>query len=388
MNEISMFENLVRGMLKKVYTALSGKITAVDPENMKCKVLVSRTDSFEDSLETGWIPLRSLYAGEGHGLCMIPYVDDECVILFQDKDLNDAFVIPFSFNHETAPPPETPEGKLRIGDILLQHKSGTYIYINPKGVVEVYEKEGNKLRLSDGYIQMKTRDGQEVQTQNKCNVSQGTDKILKQWTLLKTGSETLVLEDKRQLGLVEDKETKTNTVPEEQFTLDRDNTEESAEAMDEYLDRADQIPYRDYHGLKYIQCDSDYWGTNFQKIGMDVSGKKNPRRIDTHDGEEPIQSFEQIIQNPLRQSMGIFRVQITEDNVSLSFLITRQMGGKQVKTGFDAFIDDTTAFFNLNGNDYKYQMDPSAKRYNDELEHLGEEIKECFELRDHPVKKE
>ncbi len=379
-------ENLIDGKLKTVYTALPGRISSVDPENMKVKVLIFRTMS-EEPLETGWIPLRSLYAGEKHGLCMIPYVEDECVILFQDKNLNDAFVLPLCFNKENAKPPKSPEGKLRIGDILLQHKSGTYVYINPEGFVEVFEKEGNKIRMTDGYIQTITRDGQEMQTQNKCNVSDGANKVLKQWTLLKTGAETLVLQDKRELGAVEDKTTATNTVPSEQFTLDRHNTKDSAEAMEEYLKRANEIPYRDYHGMKYIQADNITGGTNYQKMGMEVSGKANPGNLDVHEGKDPLQAFEHIIHNPFRQSMALFRAQITQDSVHLSCLITRQMGGKQVKTGFDAFIDDNEAVFTLNDIDYKYTMDPLGHRYNEELAHLKDELKEVFELRDYPVKK-
>jgi hypothetical protein len=380
-------ENLIDGKLKTVYTALPARVTSVDPENMKVKVLIFRTIS-EEPLETGWIPLRSLYAGEKHGLCMIPYVDDECVILFQDKNLNDAFVLPMSFNKENAKPPTTPEGKLKIGDILLQHKSGTYVYINPEGFVEVFEKEGNKVKMTDGYIQSITRDGQEVQTQNKCNVSDGTDKVLKQWTLLKTGDETLVLQDKRELALVVEKTCDGfDKQGIDETLLDRHNTKESAQAMEEYLDRASEIPYRDYHGMKYIQSDPITGGVNYQKIGMEVSGKANPKNLDVHEGKDPLQSFEHIIQNPFRQSMALFRAQITQDSVHLSCLITRQMGGKQVKTGFDAFIDDNEAVFTLNDIDYQYTMDPLGHRYNEELAHLKEELKEVFELRDYPVEK-
>jgi hypothetical protein len=386
MDDHEIIENMVSGMLKNVYTALPARITAVDPEKMKVKAIISRTEA-GDKLETYWLPLRSLYAGENHGLCMIPYVDDECIVVFQDKNFNDAFVLPMCFNQENATPPTTPEGKLKIGDILLQHKTGTYVYINPEGFVEVFEKAGNKIRMTDGYIQTVTRDGQEVQTQNKCNVSDGSDKVLKQWTLLKTGSETLVLQDKRELGSVSDKSEKTGTVPSEEFTLDRHNTKESAVAMEEYLKRSSEIPYRDYHGMKYIQSDPITGGVNYQKIGMEVSGKANPKNLDVHEGKDPLQSFEHIIQNPFRQSMALFRAQITQDSVHLSCLITRQMGGKQVKTGFDAFIDDNEAVFTLNDIDYQYTMDPLGHRYNEELAHLKEELKEVFELRDYPVEK-
>lgn len=380
-------ENLIDGKLKTVYTALPGKISSVDPENMKVKVLIFRTMS-EEPLETGWIPLRSLYAGEKHGLCMIPYVEDECVILFQDKNLNDAFIIPMSFNKENAKPPESPEGKLKIGDILLQHKSGTYVYINPEGFVEVFEKEGNKVRMTDGYIQSITRDGQEVQTQNKCNVSDGTNKVLKQWTLMKTGSETLVLQDKRELALVAEKTC--DGFDKQGFDdtkLDRGNTKASAEAMEEYLDRSTSIPYRDYHGMKYIHSDNITGGTNYQKMGMEVSGDANPGNLDTHEGKDPWQSFDHILHNPFRQSMALFRAHLSHDHVQLSCLITRQMGGKQVKTGFELYIDNNNANFFLNGEDYLYTVDSNAHRYNEEVAHLKEELKEVFELRDYPVKK-
>lgn len=387
MDDHEIIENMVSGMLKNVYTALPARITAVDPEKMKVKAVIVRTEA-ADKLETYWLPLRSLYAGEDHGLCMIPYVDDECIVMFQDKNFNDAFVLPMSFNQENAVPPTTPEGKLKIGDILLQHKTGTYVYINPEGFVEVFEKAGNKIRMTDGYIQTVTRDGQEVQTQNRCNVSSGSDKVLKQWTLLKTGSETLVLQDKRELGEVADKSTETNTVPSSPSTLDRGNTKESAEAMEDYLDRSPTIPYRDYHGLKYIQLDSITGGTNYQRMGTEVSGDSNPRNLDVHDGQAPLQSFEHVLHNPVRQAMAFFRSRVSNDGVDLSCIVTRQMGGKQVRTGFEMYIDNTSAQFLINGIDYFYQMDPNGFKYNEELKHLQEEITEVFALRDYPVEDE
>jgi hypothetical protein len=382
---IENLENIIDGKLKTVYTALPGRITAVDPPKMKVKVLIARSEKSEP-LETGWIPLRSIYAGEGHGLHMIPYVSDDCVILFQDKNLNDAFVLPLSFNQKDKKPSTTREGKLRIGDILLQHKTGSNVYINPEGFIEIYEKKGNRARLTDGYVQLKTKDGQEVQAQNTCNVSHGTDKVLKQWTSLSTGSEVLVLEDKRVLADVPDKTAATNTIPTgEMDTLDRGNTKESKDVMEAFLDRAHEIPYRDYHGMKYIHPDAVTGGNHYQGIGLQVNGSKNPGNLNVHGDDAPEQSFEQVIQNPHRHALAVMRGMILKDSIHFTCLILRQQAGTPLKVGFSMKITETEAQFILNDIDYKYTEDGGSKKYMEELERLGKNMKEVLDLRDYPV---
>jgi hypothetical protein len=49
-------------------------------------------------------------------------------------------------------------------------------------------------------------------------------------------------------------------------------------------------------------------------------------------------------------------------------------------------IDNNNAKFLINGEDYLYTMDPNPHRYNEEVAHLKEELKEVFELRDYPVR--
>ena len=140
-DEVQRIEMMIRKHLKQVYTALPGFITAVKPDGMKAKVRITRTTAYDEPLETGWIHIKALYAGEGHGFCLVPYVGDECTVIFHDKSLNDGFVLPMSFNNVDKPP----QGHvpLRIGDCLLKHKTGAMFLMDKDGNIELWESSGN-----------------------------------------------------------------------------------------------------------------------------------------------------------------------------------------------------------------------------------------------------
>lgn len=146
MDELRRTESIVKKYIKNIYTALPGTITKIDPIKMLAQVKISRTEPY-GPLETGWLKIKSLYAGKDYGLAFVPYVNDECVVCFQDKKLNDGFILVFAWS-ESNPPPEH-DVSLRIGDCLLKHKKGTWILLDKDGNIKVFHKTGTVMTITE-----------------------------------------------------------------------------------------------------------------------------------------------------------------------------------------------------------------------------------------------
>ena len=146
MDELNRTELIIRKHIKNIYTALPGTITKVDPVKMMAQVKISRTEPY-GPLETGWLKIKTLYAGKDYGLAFVPYVNDECVVCFQNKKLNDGFILVFAWS-ESNPPPEH-DLPLRIGDCLLKHKKGTWILLDKDGNIKVFHKTGTVMTITE-----------------------------------------------------------------------------------------------------------------------------------------------------------------------------------------------------------------------------------------------
>lgn len=146
MDELRRTESIVKKYIKNIYTALPGTITKIDPIKMLAQVKISRTEPY-GPLETGWLKIKSLYAGKDYGLAFVPYVNDECVVCFQDKKLNDGFILVFAWS-ESNPPPKH-DVSLRIGDCLLKHKKGTWILLDKDGNIKVFHKTGTVMTITE-----------------------------------------------------------------------------------------------------------------------------------------------------------------------------------------------------------------------------------------------
>lgn len=194
-DEAQRIEMLIRKHLRQVYTALPGFITAVKPEDMKAKVKITRTTAYDEPLETGWLDIKTLYAGEGHGFCLVPYVGDECTVLFQDKNLNDGFVLPMSFNNVDKPP--LGHVPLRIGDCLLRHKTGAMFLMDKDGNIELWESSGNNTVMFKKHIRHQTTEGHEVAMQNNRFLNDDKKKEEKSWVEVTHDNKHLVIQKRK-----------------------------------------------------------------------------------------------------------------------------------------------------------------------------------------------
>ncbi len=122
----------------QIMVASSGTITSADPTKYMAKVLLQPL-----GIETGWLPIGTLYAGPGFGLVALPDVGTEVTVLFEHGDLNCGKVLCCNFNDSDAPP-----AGLLPGEVVMLHKSGSLLKFDVGGDVEI--NPAGLLKLAGG----------------------------------------------------------------------------------------------------------------------------------------------------------------------------------------------------------------------------------------------
>lgn len=154
---MSLFETLKlpyqRGT-PPVLPAFFGYITSHDPATNSVKVMVATTSTEQggtggtdtgQSVETGWMPLITPFAGPGWGFQASPIVDklDQVVVLLVGHHM----VALGPFYHDLHRPPAAPPGELQIknpdgtlirvahptGDVFITTASGANIHLQTSG---------------------------------------------------------------------------------------------------------------------------------------------------------------------------------------------------------------------------------------------------------------
>jgi len=101
-----------------------GTITSYDPNAYAVKVMIE-----PDGYETGWIPVPSLFVGNGYGAYFGPEIGHAVSVTFADGDKDNGRISKFFFNNV-----EVPIGggnAVQSGEILLADKSGNSIRFSP-----------------------------------------------------------------------------------------------------------------------------------------------------------------------------------------------------------------------------------------------------------------
>lgn len=108
------------------YTSV-GSVTAYDPLSYSAQVqLLSATDD-EPALQTGWLPIGTIWMGNGWGMFSPPNIGDLVAVHFQEGNLQNAFIGVRLYN-QTSPPLD-----VTSGEMWLVHSSGSYIKLTNDG---------------------------------------------------------------------------------------------------------------------------------------------------------------------------------------------------------------------------------------------------------------
>jgi phage baseplate assembly protein V len=122
--------NHMRKVGQQVLDALAktrhGLVSSYDPNNYAVKVRLQPDDT-----ETGWLPLKSIFIGNGWGLFCPPTIGDAVEVDFQEGSVEAGSVGWRFFNDEDRPV------SCPAGSFWLLHQSGSGLKFNADGSVEL-----------------------------------------------------------------------------------------------------------------------------------------------------------------------------------------------------------------------------------------------------------
>lgn len=109
-----------------------GLVDAYDPGAYAVKVKL-----MPDETITGWLPIKSPFAGNGFGLQFGPTVGIEALVVFAEGDIESGCVVAFGFNDEDRPLP------VPSGEAWLTHSSGSLLKFHQDGSIEMQAQTFN-----------------------------------------------------------------------------------------------------------------------------------------------------------------------------------------------------------------------------------------------------
>jgi phage baseplate assembly protein gpV len=101
-----------------------GLVTSYDPENYAVKVKLQPSD-----IETGWLPIVTLMAGQGWGVYFGPAIGDQAAVAFEDGSVEAGFCLGFLPSDEDKPP------KVPSGEGWIVSSSEAFLKLLPDGVI-------------------------------------------------------------------------------------------------------------------------------------------------------------------------------------------------------------------------------------------------------------
>jgi phage baseplate assembly protein gpV len=123
--------NVARREAERVMSRLAlpktGIVSGYDPANYSAKVTLQ-----PQGVETGWLPVRTPWAGNGWGLFCPPDIGDEVEVQFQEGGKQAGYVALRAFGDRFRPL-EVPSG-----EFWLVHKSGSSLKFLNDGTVELH----------------------------------------------------------------------------------------------------------------------------------------------------------------------------------------------------------------------------------------------------------
>jgi hypothetical protein len=130
-----------------------GHIAQYHPTTGAVKVVLPvHRDLTDTPMMTPWIPLGSLWVGNGFGIQVYPHggatlqnptAGEQCIVLAIEQDIGVSVVACLCYTDAMRPP-----GGIQPGEVLVQHESGTKLYFHQSGELEIVAASGQSVQLT------------------------------------------------------------------------------------------------------------------------------------------------------------------------------------------------------------------------------------------------
>lgn len=101
-----------------------GTVTSYDKDTHTVKAMLQ-----PEEVETGWLPIMVLMAGQGWGVYAAPAQGDQALLIFAEGDALVGVCVGFIPNDEDIPP------AVPAGEIWLQHEEGSFLKLTSDGKI-------------------------------------------------------------------------------------------------------------------------------------------------------------------------------------------------------------------------------------------------------------
>lgn len=116
-----------------------GVVSAYQGKPFSAKVRIMPED-----VETGWLPIVTLFGASGWGLAAAPVVNAQAVVIYQESDPDVGMVLGFLFSLSDQPP-----GPVAAGDMWLTHSTGSLLKFTGDGNVSINANAKMLLQASE-----------------------------------------------------------------------------------------------------------------------------------------------------------------------------------------------------------------------------------------------
>jgi len=123
---LELIKFISEGQSGKYLPPLTGLVTSIDTNKYIAKVMLQPYQ-----IETGWLPVGTIYAGANFGFCAMPDEGTEVTVVFELGDVGSGKIMLYNFNDTDPPPAFSP------GEVILKHKSGSFFKFYINGDVEL-----------------------------------------------------------------------------------------------------------------------------------------------------------------------------------------------------------------------------------------------------------
>lgn len=120
-------------------TSRYGIVTSYDPNKYAAKVLIQ-----PEGFASGFLPVATIWAGNGWGCFSPPSAGDQVVVVFIDGDLTAGYIACASFNSTRIPM------AAQSGELWLVHAKGGFFKLTNDGKVSFSDGHGATLAMDGG----------------------------------------------------------------------------------------------------------------------------------------------------------------------------------------------------------------------------------------------